>query len=134
MEDALTGARPDIIYTHHEGDLNVDHVVVNRAALTLYRPLPKCSVRAIRGFEVLSSTHWNAPSAAFNPSCFVDIARTLDRKTAALAAYGGEVRHFPHARSTAAVEALARVRGAICGVDAAEAFTVIREIDAGFDK
>lgn len=46
----------------------------------------------------------------------------------ALAAYKEELRAFPHPRSVQAAEALARWRGATCGVFAAEAFVVGRKI------
>jgi LmbE family N-acetylglucosaminyl deacetylase len=130
---ALAGATsdlaPDLVYTHHDGDLNVDHRVVCRATVTLYRPLPDSTVTEIRGFEVLSSTGWSVPAAAFAPTCFVDISATLGKKLAALRAYQGEMRAFPHARSFEAVEALARFRGAVAGLAAAEAFTIYRRVE-----
>ncbi len=129
MEQVLSGVQPELVYTHHAGDLNVDHEVVSRATLTLYRPLPGSSIRAIRGYEVLSSSHWTDPSKAFNPVHFVDIGRFLPAKLAALDCYGDEIRAFPHARSREAVVALAQFRGAAMGLEAAEAFTVLRQIE-----
>ena len=45
---------PDIIYTHHYGDLNIDHGIVYKAVLTASRPLKHESVREIYSFEVPS--------------------------------------------------------------------------------
>ncbi len=50
--------RPTIVYTHHAGDLNLDHRIVHQAAMTALRPLPNSPVKAIYAFEVLSSTEW----------------------------------------------------------------------------
>ena len=49
-------------------------------------------------------------------------------KIKALEAYESEMRDWPHPRSIKAVEHLARWRGATVGVEAAEAFMLIREI------
>lgn len=121
---------PTVVYTHHAGDLNVDHRLVCQAVVTAFRPLPGETVRAIYGFEVASSTEWAYAStgADFRPTRTVDISSTLQKKLDALTCYASEMREFPHARSIAAVEALARWRGAAAGVDAGEAFMVIREV------
>ena len=49
---------PDVVYTHHAGDLNVDHRVTSLAVLTATRPLPASIVREVYAFEVPSSTEW----------------------------------------------------------------------------
>ncbi len=133
VEKVLEELHPDIVYTHHGGDLNVDHVVTHRAVLTACRPVPDQTVRAIYGFEVLSSTEWGSPDQdnSFRPTHFVEISELLETKLAALECYAEEMRDFPHARSRVAVEALARLRGSQVGLKAAEAFTVLRQISPG---
>jgi LmbE family N-acetylglucosaminyl deacetylase len=120
--------RADTVLTHHPGDLNVDHGLVARAAMTAARPLPASRVRRVWAGEVPSASEWGLPGERFVPQAYVDIGATLDRKLAALAAYTGEMRGFPHPRSAEAVTHLARWRGAECGVAAAEAFVILREI------
>lgn len=119
---------PDVVYTHDLDDLNVDHRICHQAVLTAFRPIPGSSVRAIYGFEVCSSTEWFFSKPAFAPQRFVDISDFLETKRAVLTAYSEEMRPFPHARSIENVTALAKWRGATVGVDAAEAFSVIREV------
>jgi LmbE family N-acetylglucosaminyl deacetylase len=121
---------PEIVYTHHAGDLNVDHRICNQAVLTAFRAFPGQSVRAIHGFEVCSSTEWafGSTGPAFVPTRYVDISPFVETKLAALDAYAMEMRPFPHVRSPRAVGALAAWRGACVGCEAAEAFTTIREI------
>lgn len=120
---------PTIVYTHHPDDLNRDHQLVSQAVLTAFRPTPGQSVRAVYGFETLSSTEWAFHRPSFHPSRFVDISDTLERKLAAIDAYALEMRPFPHARSREAVEAQARSRGVQVGWAAAEAFSVLRQLD-----
>lgn len=129
VEKMIIEIAPDVVYTHHGGDLNVDHQLAHQAVLTACRPQPGSPVRAIYAFEILSSTEWASSAApVFRPSRFVDIGDFLDTKLRALTCYEEELRPFPHARSVKAVEALARIRGTSVGCDAAEAFIVVREI------
>ena len=124
---------PSIVMTHHPGDLNVDHQIANRAVHTLFRPQPgqMLKPRIILSFEVLSSTGWfGASGSVFVPNFFQDVSETLHRKLEALEAYATEMRPWPHARSLKAVEHLARFRGALVGLDAAEAFVIERMIQA----
>ena len=130
IEKIITEIVPHTIYTHHYGDLNIDHQVTHQAVMTACRPEPSCCVKEIYTFEVLSSTEWASPNIdnAFIPNMFVDITDTLEQKMAALECYHEEMRHFPHSRSIESVEALAKFRGASIGKSAAEAFAVLRVI------
>lgn len=127
VEMHVRRTRPAIVYTHHGGDLNIDHQLTHQAVLTACRPVGS-GVEAIYAFETLSSTEWGFPDRPFVPNRFVNIENQLDQKLKALACYTSEMRDFPHPRSPEAVEALARGRGASSGLPAAEGFMVVREI------
>lgn len=131
VEALIVRRRPNIVYTHHVGDVNIDHEIVHRAVYTACRPIPGHAVERLLAFETVSSTEWTpaASGVAFMPNWFVDISSTLDAKLAALAAYESEMRDWPHPRSLRAIEHLARWRGATIGVDAAEAFVLMRHVD-----
>ena len=128
IEATIQDFRPNIIYTHHIGDLNIDHQVSHRATLTACRPQPNFCVKEIYSFEVPSATHWQSFSMGkvFNPNYFIDIANVLARKMQALEYYEDEMHQYPHARSVEAVESLAKFRGSIVGIRQAEAFVVER--------
>ena len=130
IEPVISRHRPEMVITHHAGDLNVDHRRTHEAVAVACRPQPGATVRTMLAFEVPSSTEWQLAGSApaFTPNWFHDISDTLDLKLAALDAYGAEMRPSPHARSRAAVENLARWRGATIGVAAAEAFVLGRRI------
>ncbi len=130
IEELIAKYRPDTMFTHHAGDVNVDHRLVHQAAVTACRPQPGHCVRTLLSFEVPSSTEWQPPGSApvFAPNWFVDISDSLSRKLAALEAYGGELRAWPHPRSREGVLHLAHWRGATIGVNAAEAFMLGRRI------
>jgi len=117
---------PEIIYTHHRSDLNVDHRIVHQAVITAVRPLPDQCVNEIRAFEVLSSTEWSFNSTSvFTPNLFVDITDFIEIKIDAFETYSDEIRTFPHPRSIKSIKALAITRGAQIGFKYAEAFDLI---------
>jgi LmbE family N-acetylglucosaminyl deacetylase len=128
IETFFARIQPQMIYTHFDNDLNVDHRIVSEAVQTACRPLPGNAVERILYFEVASSTEWQIRDqrAGFVPNYFVDVTATLDLKLQALAAYGSELRAWPHPRSVEGIEHLARWRGATVGCQAAEAFMLGR--------
>ncbi len=130
IEQGIVQYQPETIYTHHGGDVNIDHRRIHEAVVTAARPLPGSTVKTLLFFEVASSTEWQTPGSAptFAPNWFVDISQTLSLKLKALATYQSEMRPWPHARSIAALEHLARWRGASVGVEAAEAFMLGRNL------
>lgn len=121
---------PEIVFTQHGGDLNIDHVVTYRATLTATRPMYGTSVKTVYAYEVASSTEWAFQqfSPAFQASVFYDIGKTLPQKIAAMQMYESEARLFPHPRSPEALRAAAQHWGSVVGVEAAEAFHLVRSI------
>jgi LmbE family N-acetylglucosaminyl deacetylase len=130
VERLVDSIRPEIIYTHLPGDLNVDHRVTFRAVMTATRPVRDCPVREIYAFEVASSTEWafQQLQPAFKPNVFADISSTIEMKINAMARYQTEARAFPHPRSSEAIRVQARRWGVVVGLDYAEAFELIRSV------
>jgi len=130
IDERIGRHQPQVVYVHHAGDVNVDHRRLHEAVVTACRPTPGQPVRRLLSFEVASSTEWQPPGSAptFQPNWFVDISAQWPRKREALAAYASEMRPWPHARSLEALEHLACWRGAQVGVEAAEAFCLLRQL------
>ena len=128
IEKIKEDIKPDIVFTHHYGDLNIDHQITFKAVMTAFRPIKDESVKEIYSFEIPSSTEWNAPSSLtyFMPDFFVDVNKSIETKNNALKEYKTELRDFPHPRSLKAVELNAKLWGVKMGFEAAEAFKTIR--------
>lgn len=128
VEELINRFQPQVVYTHHGGDLNIDHVITHRAVMTATRPVENCPVKEIYSFEVPSSTEWafGQFQPSFQPNVFVDISAMLETKIQAMQIYESEARPFPHPRSTEALQALAKRWGSAVSVDAAEAFELVR--------
>lgn len=127
IEEIKRDIKPDIIFTHHKKDLNIDHKITAQAVITATRPIKNETVKKIYSFEVLSSTEWEYPMS-FSPNVFFDISKTLDKKIEALYCYESEIREYPHPRSIEAVELNAKMWGVKVGLKYAEGFSLIREI------
>jgi LmbE family N-acetylglucosaminyl deacetylase len=130
IEKLIEKYKPSKIFTHHYGDLNIDHQITFKAVLTATRPLPNKEPIELITFETVSSSEWNASTSdnLFKPNYFVDITNNIDAKINALKHYDVEMRNFPHPRSYEGVKHLGRVRGMTIGVPYAEAFEVIRRV------
>ena len=129
IEDKISQVQPEVIYTHHIGDLNIDHQITHKAVITACRPQPDFCVKEIYAFEVLSSTEWQTPGVeSFCPNMFIDITDYIDIKKQVLKVYSAEMHQTPHSRSIDNAIRLNAVRGNSIGVDYAEAFVLIRMI------
>ena len=130
VEKYVEEIKPDIIYTHHKYDLNVDHRLVFEAVLTACRPCNENCPSEIYTFETLSSTEWQSKdSKQFKPNFYVNIEGNVEQKIKALREYKTELRAYPHSRSEEGVKILAQYRGLEAGLKFAEAFCLIRRIE-----
>jgi len=123
--------QPEIIFTHHGGDLNIDHKRSFEAVITATRPLEKETVKAIISFETPSGTEWMASSDPnkFVPNLFVSVSEeNLNAKIKGMESYKYEKRKFPHPRSPEALKIIANRWGIMNGCEFAEAFCIIRNI------
>ena len=121
--------KPEFIFTHHGGDLNVDHQLTFNAVMTAARPLEGECVKGIFTFETPSGTEWRASSDPrhFLPNLFVKISDSnLMAKVKGMESYEFEKRPYPHPRSPEALEVLAKRYGVMTGMGLCEAFQVIR--------
>ena len=130
IEAEIALFKPSRVFTHFSGDLNVDHQKVHEAVLVATRPQSDSYVREVICFELPSSTEWRPPGSefAFSPNLFINVEGFENQKFAALAAYEAEMRLFPHPRSTEAILALMKWRGASSNLLTAEAFILARGI------
>lgn len=126
VEAIIEKVDPDIIYTHYQNDLNIDHRRTHAGVLTATRPMEDCKVREIYTYETLSASEWNFTAPVFHPNYFVDISDEIEQKLEAMAAYTSELREWPHPRSLEGIRTLAKYRGMQVGMQQAEAFEVVR--------
>jgi len=122
---------PEIICTHHGGDLNIDHQLTLNAVITATRPMSHEKVKTIITFETPSGTEWIASTdpRKFNPNLFIEVSKeNVFTKIKGMESYEFEKRKYPHPRSPEALEIQAKRWGVSIGVEYAEAFCIVRTI------
>lgn len=123
---------PSVIFTHHGGDLNIDHQRTFEAVMTSCRPMESEFVKTIITFETPSGTEWRASTDPkhFLPNLYFQISEeNLEAKIKGMESYEFESRPFPHPRSPEALRIYAQRNGINVGVSLAEAFCLIRQIN-----
>lgn len=126
LDEVINIVKPDIIFTHNQGDTNQDHRTVAEATLIAARP--KVSfIKAIFSYEILSSTEWiTSKNNIFIPNTFINIEKELKDKIKAFQCYKSEIEKWPHSRSEEGLKTLAEYRGMQSFQKLAEAFCLIR--------
>lgn len=130
FDEAVKKVRPDEVYLPFWGDMQKDHQITVDGAMVALRAKNGYAPKRIYAYETLSETGINVPSMnnTFIPTVYEDISDYLEGKLEAMGFYESQLHPFPDLRSIKTMEALARFRGAMVNVEAAEAFMLIREI------
>lgn len=131
VEKEKTDFNPEIIFTHHGGDTNIDHRRTFDAVITSVRPMSHEKVTTVVAFETPSSTEWQAANYPnpFQPNLFVAVEEAdVDAKIKGMESYEFEKRPYPHPRSPEALKIQAQRWGVVVGKPFAEAFMMIRSI------
>jgi LmbE family N-acetylglucosaminyl deacetylase len=131
IEKFIDKYKPDTIFTHFSGDLNIDHRVTSHAVMIATRPLKPNFVKKVIQFETLSSSEWTFgfDGSIFSPNYYENIKSTIEFKIKAMSQYSSELRPFPHPRSQEALKIKAQQSGLEVGLEYAERFLVIRDIE-----
>jgi len=128
LKEIMDDVKPEILFIPHQGDLHRDHQLTFHAAMIAAKFILSPYLHKIYSYEALSETEQSSQYfQQFIPTTYVDLTEHLQKKLDALALYTTELRLYPHPRSVKAAEYKARSRGAEVGIEAAEAFMLIRE-------
>lgn len=128
ISSVLHNIKPEIVFTHHFGDINKDHQIIYESTMVACRPTNEF-IKEIYTYEVLSATEWGE-NYSFIPNTYIELtSEDLLKKIEALNAYETEIRKYPHPRSSEAVENLAKTRGNTILANYAEAFHLVRKIE-----
>ena len=129
IETVIKKFKPNLVFTHYENCLNIDHKIAFQATITACRPLKKYSfIKEIISFEVPSSTEWKISNRhIFKPNIYIDITKEIEKKIKYLKFYKTEIKTYPHSRSSKGVKAVASYRGIVSGFNYAEAFLLVKK-------
>ena len=77
--------------------LNIDHTIIYRATITVFRPQEGLNVE-INCYPIPSSTEWN-PYGFINFNLYYNVENFIEQKIKAMKVYEKEMRPYPHPRS-----------------------------------
>lgn len=117
IEAVVEKVRPDTAYVPDVNDSDQDHRATALA----------CRV-ALRAVDWVYAYEVPGPSRHFAPNYYVDLNGQLETKIELMAAYEGEMREFPSARSPEGIRTLAMLRGTECGCKSAEGFKLLKGV------
>ena len=125
FEDKIKKYKPDIIFSCWEHDTHQDHKSVANIIYTVTR---KNNI-SLYMYEAMLPGGLNTHS--FNPQLFIDISKFIKIKIKALNEYKSVFKYKKnnYSKYFDSIEGRARFRGETIGVDYAEAFIVVKQIE-----
>ena len=133
VEKEKSEFKPDIIFTHHGGDVNIDHQRTFESVITACRPMSHEGAKTIITFETPSGTEWRASTDPrhFLPNFYIEVSEEdVQAKIDGMEKYRFEKRDYPHPRSPEALKVHARNVGVTVGCEFAEPFCIVRTIQS----
>ncbi|WAM37246.1 PIG-L deacetylase family protein [Caldicellulosiruptor acetigenus] len=129
ISQVINEVKPEIIYMNNRSDIHTDHQVAAKALISCTKSFRYPFIKKILMYECISETEIapSFPENIFIPNVFSDITDFIEQKIEIMKLYRSEIQETPLPRSIENIRALARYRGASCGVDYAEAFMLVRE-------
>ncbi|OSB14043.1 PIG-L deacetylase family protein [Clostridium botulinum] len=130
ISKVINEIKPEIIYMNNRSDVHTDHQIAAKALMSCTKSFRYPFIKKILMYECISETEMapSLPENLFIPNVYSDITEYIDKKLEIMSIYESEVQQMPLPRSLDNIKALARYRGASCGVNYAESFMLIREI------
>ncbi len=131
IEDAIYEVKPEVVYTHHYGDVNKDHRLVYESTMVAVRPTVNQCVKKVLSYQVPSSSEWSEQisKTQFGSNVYIDISCETEKKNKAIQIYNTEIREFPHPRSLEYVDIWDKSIGLRVGLLRAESFHLIRSLE-----
>ena len=131
ISGVVAGFQPDEVLLPYPGDVHSDHRVTFEAVSACTKWFRHRTVKRVLAYETLSETDFGIDprDAQFKPNLFVNISDYLEQKLQLMRVYSSELGEFPFPRSEKSLRALAQIRGAQAGCEAAEAFMSLRVLE-----
>ena len=125
IDKVIFNLKPDIVFSCWEHDTHQDHQALSKI---VYSALRKNDI-SLYLYEAMLPGGIN--SNVFNPTLFIDISKQIKKKIASLKQYKSvfKNKNNTYSRYYDSIIARAKFRGGCIGVEYAEAFQVIKQIN-----
>lgn len=129
ISDVLNEVRPNVIVLPYYKDVHSDHRVTFDLCYSCTKNFRYPYIKKILMMEIPSETDYAIFESTFKPNYFVDISGYIDKKTEIAKLFNSEILEHPFPRSVRNIRAYGTIRGAVIGVDSAEAFVLVKAIE-----
>ena len=128
ISKVIQDVEPEKIYTLNRSDAHSDHRIIFDAVMACTKSFRYPFIREVLMYECISETEFAPalPEKVFLPNCFVDISNEIEDKIKVMKIFSSEMGDHPFPRSERNIRALGTFRGAMAGVEYAEAFQIIK--------
>lgn len=120
---------PDVVILPYHKDIHSDHKITFELCYSCTKNFRFPFIKQILMMEVPSETDFVFYESTFKPNYFVDISKYINKKVEIAKIFKGEIKEHPFPRSERNIRAYGSIRGAVIGVDSAEAFVLVRGIE-----
>ncbi|WP_097014064.1 PIG-L deacetylase family protein [Anaerocolumna aminovalerica] len=120
---------PSVVILPYYKDVHSDHRITFDLCYSCTKNFRYPFIKKILMMETPSETDFVMAEYSFKPNYFVDISSYIDKKIEIAKIYKSEILEHPFPRSEKNIRAYATTRGALIGVDSAEAFVLIKGIE-----
>lgn len=129
ISDVFNEVRPNIIVLPYYKDVHSDHRITFDACYSCTKNFRYPFIKKIFMMETPSETDFAFFETTFKPNYFVDISDYIDKKIEIAKIFKSEILEHPFPRSERNIRAYGTIRGAVIGVDSAEAFVLVKGIE-----
>jgi LmbE family N-acetylglucosaminyl deacetylase len=128
ISKVMEETKPEKIYTINRSDAHSDHRVIFDAVMACTKSFRYPFIREVLMYECISETEFAPalPEKVFQPNCFVDVSNEMEEKIEIMEIFSSEMGKHPFPRSERNIRALGTFRGAMSGVEYAEAFQILK--------
>lgn len=129
ISSVINEVKPDVIVLPYYKDVHSDHRVTFDLCYACTKSFRYPFIKKILMMETPSETDFALANYTFKPNYFVDISEYIDKKVDIVKIFNGEILEHPFPRSERNIRAYGTTRGAMIGVDSAEAFVLVKAIE-----
>jgi LmbE family N-acetylglucosaminyl deacetylase len=129
ISSVFNEVKPSVVVLPYYKDVHSDHRITFNLCYSCTKSFRFPFIKKILMMETPSETDFAMFEYTFSPNYFLDISDYIDRKIEVAKIYTSEILEPPFPRSEKNIRAYANTRGAVIGVDSAEAFVLIKAIE-----
>lgn len=121
--------KPDVVILPYHKDVHSDHRITFDLCYSCTKNFRYPFIKKILMMETPSETDFAYFESTFKPNYFVDISNYINKKVEIAKIFKIEILEHPFPRSERNIRAYGTIRGAVIGVDSAEAFVLVKSIE-----